>query len=477
MVIPSVRVRFAPAPTGLMHLGNIRTALMNYLFAQQRNGTFVLRIEDTDSQRNFDPHATQIMSDLAWLNILHDEGPKKNELYAPYFQSQRTPIYQKYLDRFINKGDVYRCFCTSEDLEKKRLRQVALKQPPRYDRTCLQLPQDEIDMRVAMPFVWRAKLDHTQTIELKDLAREIIRFEMHNFSDPVLTREDGSFTFLFANFVDDVDMKITHIFRGEDHLSNTGVQAALFKMIDAPLPIYWNMPILCNIEGKKLSKRDFGFSLNDLRTAGYLPHAICNYLAIIGGGTFDKEIMTMDELIKHINFDHIHATGQVKYDVEKLNWMNHEWISKLDLPTLVELCIPFIQASHPEIRVVEKSKIESMIRIIQPNLRNLGQAGHLVDFYFNAPHITKKEITQYIEENPEAIMTVVAHNMHLINTPAVFIETIKAEAKKSALPLKHLFALVRLALTGTIHGPSIAELIEMLGIVEAEKRLKKVLTV
>lgn len=344
----SVRVRFAPAPTGMMHLGNVRTALMNYLFAQQKAGTYVLRIEDTDTDRNYDPNAKEIMHDLSWLGLTFDEGPAKGGPHAPYFQSQRHEIYQQELIRLIKSGNVYKCFCTAEELELKRQRQIALKQPPRYDRACLKLSEQDRTAKesAGIPFIWRVKLDPTSSVTIHDLAHGNITFEMKNFSDFAITRQDGTFTFIFANFVDDMLMEMTHVFRGEDHLTNTALQATLYKIFNVPLPIFFHMPILCNKEGKKLSKRDFGFSLRDLMKEGYLPQAIDNYLAIIGG-SFAEEIMDLPTLAQTIDFNKLQTTGHIRYDVEKLQWVNQKWINKIDINELAQLCLPYIKRSVP----------------------------------------------------------------------------------------------------------------------------------
>src|SRR5579863_3116600 len=288
-------VRFAPSPTGMMHLGNVRTALINALFAKQKHGTFILRIEDTDAQRMHDPQAKQILEDLVWLNLVYDEGPIAGGPHGPYFQSQRMHLYEKTRTLFEEKHLIYRCFCTEDELAKKRERQLALKLPPRYDRTCIALSSDTVAKHLAenSPFIWRFKLDHERSITITDLAHGAITFDLSNFSDFPITRQDNSFTFMFANFVDDYLMNVTHIFRGADHLSNTANQAALFDALNISLPTYWHMPILCNLEGKKLSKRDFGFSLRDLRDAGFLAQAINNYVGIIGG-SFKEEIMPLE---------------------------------------------------------------------------------------------------------------------------------------------------------------------------------------
>ncbi|HZW61444.1 MAG TPA: glutamate--tRNA ligase [Candidatus Babeliales bacterium] len=475
MSISKVRTRFAPAPTGLMHLGSARTALMNYLFARQHNGVFILRIEDTDQQRNFDPGAKQIMADMAWLGLSYDEGPVKGGPYAPYFQSERTSIYEEYLQKLIDTDAVYRCFCTPEELEKKRQRQLALKLPPRYDRTCLHLSAETIANNLAkgMPFVWRLKLPQTGIVEINDLARGTVHFDFKNFSDQPLTRQDGSITFLFANFVDDLQMQITHVFRGEDHLTNTAVQTVMYKAFNAPLPIYWHMPILCNTEGKKLSKRDFGFSLNDLQQGGYLPEAINNYLAIIGGGTFEKEIMDLDELVKTTDFSQISTASQIRYDVEKLTWVNHKWIEQYNPEQLARRCAPFIEATFPETKNIDIQTLAPLIQTIKSDLTTIRDCQQVLHFYFMRPHIPGNELIQFIpQEAGAAIATVVMQHLASIAHIEQFMQQVKTAAKERNIPMKQLFAFIRLALMGQPEGPAIHDLISMLGIKEAAERLE-----
>lgn len=209
MLTGPVRVRFAPSPTGFMHLGNVRAAVINYLFAKQNNGSFILRIEDTDSERNVDPQGQQILSDLAWLTLQFDEGPLVQGPYKPYYQSERSHLYKEYLEELVKNGKIYRCFCTTEELERKRQRQIASKMPPRYDRTCSKLSQEAVTEKLSAhtPFIWRFKLAEG-TVTISDLARGSVTFDFKHFSDFPLTRADGSFTFIFANFVDDLTMKI-----------------------------------------------------------------------------------------------------------------------------------------------------------------------------------------------------------------------------------------------------------------------------
>lgn len=473
-----IRVRFAPSPTGMMHLGNVRAALINFLFAKQKQGTFILRIEDTDSQRMFDPQAQKIIEDLVWLGLSYDEGPIVNGPYAPYYQSERTHLYQKQLDVLAEKNAIYRCFCTEEDLEKKRLRQQALKLPPRYDRACLALSPETIDRLLTdkTPFIWRFKCDHTLSLTIHDLAHKTITFDMSHFSDFPLTRQNKSFTFIFANFVDDLLMDITHIFRGEDHLSNTANQAALFHAVNAPLPTYWHLPILCNLEGKKLSKRDFGFSLRDLKDAGFLPEAVCNYVSIIGA-SFKDEIMSLETLAANFNFDKIHSSGHITYDVEKLKWINKQWIMRYDTAKLAAECRPYLEAAYENAQALDNALLIKLLQTIKSDLTTTQNAVEELQFYFVEPQVTSADIEACIPQTSrkKLIRVVNEYKNLLLSNPTEFTTQIKAAAKNNTIPLKELFWFLRLAMMGKTNGPGIAELIDMLGGKQASERIEKVL--
>ena len=475
-----VRVRFAPSPTGMMHLGNVRAALINYLFSRQKQGVFVLRIEDTDAQRMFDPQAQKILEDLAWLNLTYDEGPHVGGAYAPYYQSERTHLYQARLNSLAKNNAIYRCFCTEEDLEKKRLRQQALKLPPRYDRTCMHLPQQEIDklLEENVPYIWRFKCDHNLTLTIHDLGRGHITFDMSNFSDFAITRQDGSFTFIFANFVDDLLMEITHIFRGEDHLSNTANQAALFHAVNAPLPIYWHLPILCNLEGKKLSKRDFGFSLRDLKDAGFLPEAVGNYVSIIGA-SFKEEIMPYDILAQSFNFENIHASGRITYDIEKLKWINKQWIMRYDPAQLARECRPYLEAAYDSARNIDDATLIQLLQTIKSDLTTTQDCVAALEFYFVEPQVSLADIEACIPKTSQEVLVNIIneHKNLLVSNPTEFATNIKSAAKSKNIPLKELFWFLRLALMGKTNGPGIAELIDMLGGQVAFKRIEKIITI
>lgn len=451
-----VRVRFAPAPTGSMHLGNVRTALLNFLFARKHQGVFILRIEDTDQERNFDPHATDILHIMQWLGLNHDEGPA--------FQSQRIGLYQEKLQALQENNQIYRCFCTQQELEHKRERQLALKKPPRYDRTCLHLSPQEIEKKLAenAPFVWRFKMPDHGHLTFNDLARGTLHFELSNFSDYPITRQDGSFTFLFANAIDDMLMNITHVLRGDDHLTNTVNQIALYTVFNHPIPLFWHLPILCNIDGKKLSKRDFGFAVQDLRTAGFLPQAINNYLAIIGGSA-TEEIMTMEQLITYLP-EHPHAPNQIKYDVDKLRWMNHKWIEKLSIDELISLCKPLLVAAYPKAELTNQI-ITQLVELVRNELVVLTDIINMTQFYFKRP-----DNTVTIDSEIRALIN---SNLSLVAKPETFVTTIKKDAQNRNLALSRVLPAIRLLLTGSEKGPHIHDLLRVLGEIESHARLTR----
>ena len=471
-----IRVRFAPSPTGFMHLGNIRAALLNYLFAKQRDGVFVLRIEDTDVARNLDEAGLQIVKDLEWLDIVYDEGFGKSGKHGPYLQSERTELYQKHLDDLIMKQKVYRCFCSTEDLERKRKEQAAQGLPPRYDKTCRHLSGDQIKQKLVAQkkFFWRFALDDEQVFTIKTMARGDLSFEMKNFSDFALTRSDGSFTFLFTNFVDDWLMEISHVIRGEDHLSNTAMQAALFDALAVSLPVFWHLPILCNKEGKKLSKRDFGFSLDDLKKDGFLPQAICNYLAIIGA-SFKGEIQSLDELSHSFNFDDIHTTGAIKYDIEKLKWINHKWIMRLDTKDLLPHIVPFLHKLIHASKEVSEDRLLFLVERVKSDCKTLKDFAGALEFCFEDPVIDVSQIDVEIGKEKTNLLAILIDScLPYIDQRDLFLETLKREGKEKGLKVREIFSTVRYLLTGSFKGIGMHDLLEMLEEEQIMKRLKQI---
>lgn len=465
------RVRFAPSPTGIMHIGNVRTALLNYIFALKHQGTFILRVEDTDQDRNIDPQVS-IFNHLTWLNLTYQEGPSVGGNYGPYFQSQRHAIYQKYLEILQEKQFIYRCFCTQEELEIKRNRQIALKNPPRYDKTCTKLSELAIIEKInaGQSFFWRMKIDATQSISFKDLGHGTLHFDLKNFSDFAITRTDGSFTFMFANCIDDINMKISHILRGEDHLTNTVGQLTIMRALEHTFPVFWHLPILCNTTGKKLSKRDQGFSLQDLKNEGFLPQAIINYLGIIGG-SFEKEILTVEQLAQAYNFDNMHTASQIKYDIEKLKWVNHKWIAQTSVQELVKLSKPFLATTY-NIEQISDKTLETLIGCVQTDINILSDIIFLVAFYFTKPLVDQNMIDAAITDrnSSDTIAQIITKHKYIDNFTD-FFNAAKKEVVTAKIPLKDFFTYIRLCITGNTKGLGIAELEKCLGFEEIKHRI------
>jgi nondiscriminating glutamyl-tRNA synthetase len=454
-----------------MHIGNVRTALLNYIFALKNHGTFILRVEDTDQDRNIDPQIS-IFNHLTWLNMSYQEGPRIGGQFGPYFQSQRHETYQEYCKILQKNNFVYRCFCTQEQLEAKRNRQIALKNPPRYDRACLRLSATDIQEKLdaQTPFFWRMKIDETQTIQFKDLGHGTLTFDLKNFSDFAITRTDGSFTFMFANCIDDITMQISHILRGEDHLTNTVGQLTIMKALNHTFPLFWHLPILCNITGKKLSKRDQGFSLEDLKNEGFLPQAILNYLGIIGG-SFEKEILTTTELANAYNFDNMHTASQIKYDVEKMKWVNHKWIAQTSITQLVQLCKPFLSQKF-DLAQISDDKLIILVQSVHTDIVVLQDICTLLEFYFIKPIISQEQIDAVIAE--QTISTAIQLILNAQKSSSdfeSFFNAAKKEAITDGIALKDFFAYVRLLITGSPKGLGIAELEKCLGFDEIKKRI------
>lgn len=466
-----VRTRFAPSPTGIMHIGNVRAALMNYLFAQQNHGTFALRIEDTDQQRNIADGTKFILQHLGWLGLSPQEGPVIGGPFAPYFQSERADIYRKHLEKLQEQKLAYQCFCTPEELEVRRNRQIAMKKPPRYEGTCLKLSPEQIAAKISAqtPYIWRMKIDTTKKVSFLDMARGTLEFDLQHFSDFPLTREDGTFTFIFANCVDDCEMEISHVFRGEEHLSNTVNQTVLYHALGYKLPVFWHLPVLCNQDGKKLSKRDKGFSLEDVAQQGYLPEAICNYLGILGA-SFEHEIMSLQELSQTYKFNHLHGASQIKYDIEKLKWVNHKWIAQYDLGKLVELCKPFL-AQQYDISLLSDQTITMLIKSIQNDMQTLADCPKLLKFYFERPVVDLEQFGNVADKATfDQIKMMLRQNQQ--TEWETFMAECKTQCKQAGIADRILFTTIRILITGSPKGMQLQDLFHCLGSKDFFERLR-----
>lgn len=473
--------RFAPSPTGFMHIGNIRVALINYLFAKQKKGFFILRIEDTDASRNCDNKAEQILRDLSWMNIHFDEGPHKPGSLGPYFQSERHSIYQKYLSILLRENFIYQCFCSEETLEQKKEAQIKAQKAPRYDETCAHLTTKEIEEeeKKETPFVWRIRINKQEAISFYDLSKGIIKFDLQHFSDFSITRKDGSFTFIFANTIDDIEMKISHVIRGEDHLTNTVKQIYIMQLLKIEQPIFWHLPILCNKSGKKLSKRDAGFSLLDLQKEGFLPQAIEQYIISLSSSSFSfhNQLIRRDQFIENGEFSLKTTQNQTHYDIDVLKKINHRWLQEENEQLLADKCKIYLEQQGCTITSSELLKI---LPFIISSMQTINDCYKLLYFYFHETSITLSMLTQITtKENIEQIITTIVKILeeNIVISPEEIKERICAILCTPPFNIqkKEIFTIYRIIMTGAEKGLSMVEIASILNNKKQHERLLFVL--
>ena len=326
---PTVRVRFAPSPTGTLHIGSARTALYNFLFARRNGGSFVLRVDDTDAARSDAALEESIMADLRWLGLAWDEGPDLGGPSGPYRQSERLPRHREAAARLLDAGHAYRCFCPEERLEELRREALAAGRTPRYDRRCLALPHEEVQRRLdaGEPAAVRFRVPAGDVV-IDDLIRGRVVIGTDALSDPIIVRSDGVAGYNFATVVDDLAMGITHVIRGDDHLTNTARQQLVFEALGGPLPRFAHHSMVLGPDGGKLSKRHGATAVGDYRELGYLPEAIVNYLALLGWSHGEDEVLDLERLSAEFELGSLSASPAV-FDLAKLDWLDHERIMAL----------------------------------------------------------------------------------------------------------------------------------------------------
>ena len=373
-----VRVRFAPSPTGYLHIGGARTALFNWLFAHKMGGKLILRIEDTDTERLKEDSVSQILTSLKWLGINWDEGPKVGGDCGPYYQSERLDIYKKYADKLLEEGKAYYCFCSAADLEAQREKQRAAKQPFRYARTCRDLSAEEVQARIAagVPYVIRQKMPLDGTTTFHDEVYGDITVENSTLDDQILIKTDGMPTYNFANVVDDHLMGITHVIRGNEYLSSAPKYNLLYQAFGWDVPVYIHCSPVMKDKTHKLSKRNGDASFQDLLEKGYLPEAIINFIALLGWApTGEQEIFTMDELIQAFEISGI-SKSPALFDPVKLKAINGEYIRKMTPEAFAEKAIPYIrQVVHSE-----TADLQLLCHVLQPRTELFTDIPEQVDF-------------------------------------------------------------------------------------------------
>lgn len=473
-----VRVRFAPSPTGYLHLGSLRTALFNYLFARHIGGKFILRIEDTDQSRKVEGAVENLINILNEMGLNYDEGPDTGGEYGPYFQSQRLDLYKKYCDELITNGHAYYAFETSEELdEMRRVQQMQGKQTM-YDRRARHLTENEVKEKLAsgIPYVIRLKVPLDEEIRFTDLIRGNVKIETNLIDDQVLLKSDGFPTYHLANVIDDHLMKITHIIRGEEWLTSVPKHIILYKAFGWEVPQMAHVPLILNPDKTKLSKRQGDVATEDYLRKGYLKEALVNFMALLGwnpGEGEEREIFTKDELIKLFTIERVNSAGAV-FNIEKLNWMNGEYIKNYDLNQLTELIIPYLNAS--DIDTSDTAKTKRVVYAIRNYISKLDEAGEQAKVYYSQVNLTDEQKEIVNSESSKLVFAALAQKVKdmLEITESNFKPLLNEVQKETSVKGKNLFMPVRLALTGQEHGPELGLIAYVLGREEILNRLSSI---
>ncbi|MCH8933473.1 MAG: glutamate--tRNA ligase [Nitrospinae bacterium] len=477
-----VRVRFAPSPTGFLHIGGVRTALFNWLFARHNHGTFILRIEDTDRERSTEDSIQEIIESLRWLGLDWDEGP--------FRQMERKKLYLEKAKQLLDAGKAYLCYCSPEDLEAKRKAAQARKEKPRYDGTC----RNRTEFPKGAPHVIRFKCPQEGNVVVNDLLRGNVEFNVAELDDFIIFRTDGTPTYNFVVVVDDADMRITHVIRGDDHLSNTPRQALMYDALGFPRPQFAHLSMILGPDKTRLSKRHGATATLAYRDMGYLPDALVNYLARLGWSHGDQEIFTRQEMIEHFSLEHVTISAAV-FNPEKLEWVNEQWIQK-SIPA--ELAGPFEAALIKEGILPEEhdKTLADLIQVIpslQQRAKTLIEMAHGAEFYFKdvvvevpTAELKLKGFASYIKINEKAMKKFLTPEVKPLFDQLVAgleamdepldhdaIETLfKQTVEEAGLKLGKLAQPVRVALTGKTASPGIFDVVLLLGKQKTVERLR-----
>ncbi|WP_427366126.1 glutamate--tRNA ligase [Candidatus Caldatribacterium saccharofermentans] len=469
----TVRVRFAPSPTGFLHLGGARTALFNWAFARKYGGVFVLRIEDTDLARSTEESVQVILESLRWLGLLWDEGPEVGGPYGPYFQSQRLHLYREYAERLLEKGLAYECFCTPEELKERKERVIAQGKSWRYDRRCLHLSAREREAfrREGRKPALRFRIPEGTTTFV-DMLRGDVTFDNSELDDFVILKSDGMPTYNFACVVDDALMRITHVIRGDDHISNTPRQVLLYEAFGFPCPQFAHIPMILGKDRTRLSKRHGSPSVTYYRDMGYLPEAMVNYLARLSWATGEeeKEIFTREEIIERFSLEQVTKHAAI-FDLDKLNWMNGVYLRAADPERLAEILIDILKRQG---KVTEKdltpeffAYCRRVMALMRDRIRYVAQILEEAEYFFTEHYEYDPQAVESVlfeEKVPEILRTSYELLKDLEPFDAQTIEkAIRAEAERRGLKAAQFIHPLRVAVSGKKVGPGLFELLEVLG--------------
>jgi nondiscriminating glutamyl-tRNA synthetase len=472
-----IRTRFAPSPTGYLHVGGLRTALFNYLFARKHGGAFILRIEDTDQQRKVENAVEQLIEMLHWAGIDYEEGPYKGGNFGPYIQSERLDIYAAHTRKLIDAGHAYYCFCSPERLERVRQDQIDQKQTPGYDRFCRNLDPVESESRIGKGerFVVRMKVPLEGEITFEDAVRGTVTIPYSVVDDQIIMKSDGFPTYHLAVVVDDHLMGVSHVIRGEEWLASTPKHILLYRFSGWDIPVHGHLPLLLNPDRSKLSKRQGHVSVEAYRELGYLPEALVNFVALLGWNPGDdRELFTLGELIQEFSIERVNKAGAV-FDITKLNWMNAEYIKRCTTDELAKHLKPYFDKAG--YTLTDNAKLHYVLDIVRTRITTLPEA---VD---EAAFIFRDSIDPQDDESRELIGLETSKLLFSELLKKItdaenisgeeFKNLVQAAGKELGIKGKQLFMPVRVALTGRSKGPDLPLLADVLGRDEIAKRLSK----
>ncbi len=480
--IKIVRTRYAPSPTGLFHIGGARTALFNYLFAKTNNGVFIVRIEDTDVERNVENGIDSQINNLKWLKIYPDESYQNPGNHGPYIQSEKFDRYNELANKLLNEGKVYRCFCTPEELEKERKKNIKKGETPKYSRKCLHLSKEEIDSKLKknIPFSLRLKLKDDYEYSWNDIVRGKIDFNTNSMSDLVIMKSNKIPTYNFAVVIDDYDMEISHILRGEEHISNTPYQLAIKEALGFDNYIqFGHLSVIVDETGKKLSKRNLELKqfIEDYKNMGFPEVAITNFLCLLGWSRPDNvEIFSLIDAIKHFKIENV-SPSPTTFDFNKMLWVSSQYFKQMDDKKYISFVKPFIQFSNKRYLEVQ----DECLLLFKNQISYAKELNKLLEELFTINKFTKKELAELDFFNTKDVLLMVeSFYKSLSNLKDWNIDSIKLLIKetqtKSNLSGKDFFQPLRFSCSHKTHGPELFRVIYILGKNQVLENIEKVLS-
>jgi glutamyl-tRNA synthetase len=456
-----LRVRFAPSPTGYLHVGGARTALFNWLYARHSGGTFILRIEDTDTERSTQESVDAILQGMEWLGLDWDEGP--------FYQTDNFPLYKQHVQKLLDEGKAYRCWCSQEELEAKREAAMAEGRKPKYDGTC----RNRQDQPLDKPHVIRFRAPEEGETAFNDQIKGRIAFPNAELDDLIISRTDGTPTYNFCVVIDDALMRISHVIRGDDHVNNTPRQIQLYEALGYPVPLFAHVPMILGADKTRLSKRHGATSVIAYRDMGYLPEALTNYLVRLGWSNGDDEIFSRDEMVQKFDIANVGRSASV-FNPEKLNWLNAHYIKTGDPARLAELLKPHLASRG--VNDTSSPDLAGVVTTLQERAQTLEEMAERALFYYQPPKsYDEAALAKFEKPHLAAVFTAVAAKLSASTaaTAAEFDALFKDICTEGGWKMPQVGQPVRVALSGSTQAPGIGEIIMALGVVESVARIER----